>query len=129
MLNFLNPPSAPPPFSRYSQMVSAPGGFRWLHISGQVGCDRQHRTAEGFEAQAELAWGNLVACLEADGMTVHDLVKVTVILTRAGDVAASRGIRDRMLAGAQPASTLIVVSALAAPQWLIEVEGIAARRA
>ena len=126
MLNFLNPPSAPPPFSRYSQMVSAPANFRWLYISGQVGCDRQHKAAQGFEAQAELAWTNVIACLEADGMTVHDLVKVNVILTRASDVPASRIVRDRMLAGAQPAATLIVVSSLASADWLIEVEGIAA---
>ncbi|WP_374376384.1 RidA family protein [Dongia sp.] len=129
MLNFLNPPSAPPPFSRYSQMVSAPAGFRWLHVSGQVGCDRHHKTAAGFEAQAERAWGNLIACLEADGMSVKDLVKVNVILTRATDVPASRLVRDRMLDGAQPASTLIVVSSLASPDWLIEVEGIAAKAA
>jgi len=129
MLNFLNPPSAPPPFSRYSQMVSAPAGFRWLHVSGQVGCDRQHQTAKGFAAQAELAWRNLVACLEADGMTVQDLVKVNVILTRAEDVPASRIARDKVLAGAQPASTLIVVSSLANPEWLIEVEAIAAKAA
>lgn len=129
MLNFLNPPSAPPPFSRYSQMVSAPAGFRWLHVSGQVGCDRHHKAAMGFEAQAELAWGNLIACLEADGMSVQDLVKVNVILTRASDVPISRLVRDRMLAGAQPASTLIVVSSLASPEWLIEVEGVAAKAA
>lgn len=127
MLNFLNPPSAPPPFSRYSQMVAASAGCRWLHVSGQVGCDRNHQTAAGFAAQAELAWANLIACLEADGMSVRDLVKVNVILTRAGDVAASRGIRDRMLQGAQPASTLIIAAGLAAPDWLIEVEGIAAQ--
>lgn len=127
MLNFLNPPSAPPPFSRYSQMVSAPAGYRWLHVSGQVGCDRQHQTAEGFEAQAELAWGNLIACLEADGMSLQDLVKVNVMLTRASDVSTSRMVRDRMLQGAQPASTLIIVAGLASPAWLIEVEGIAAR--
>jgi 2-iminobutanoate/2-iminopropanoate deaminase len=129
MLNFLNPPSAPPPFSRYSQMVSAPSGCRWLHISGQVGCDRNHKAGVGFEAQAELAWGNLIACLEADGMSVQDLVKVNVILTRPGDVAASRGVRDRMLAGAQPASTLIIAAGLASPDWLIEIEGIAAKAA
>lgn len=129
MLNFLNPPSAPPPFSRYSQMVSAPANFRWLYISGQVGCDRQHKTAQGFEAQAELAWRNLAACLEADGMTVEDLVKVNIILTRASDIPASRIARDKVLAGAQPASTLIVVSSLANPEWLIEVEGIAAKDA
>jgi 2-iminobutanoate/2-iminopropanoate deaminase len=129
MLNFLNPPSVPPSFSRYSQMVSAPANFRWLYISGQVGCDRQHRIADGFAAQAELAWANLVACLEADGMTVQDLVKVNVFLTRAGDLAASRIARDKVLGGAQPASTLVVVSALANPDLLIEVEGVAARPA
>ncbi|MBK8158216.1 MAG: RidA family protein [Rhodospirillaceae bacterium] len=129
MLNFLNPPSAPPPFSRYSQMVAAPANFRWLHISGQVGCDRQHQTAQGFAAQAELAWANLIACLEADGMNVHDLVKVNVILTRGEDVPASRIARDKALAGAQPASTLIVVQQLANPEWLIEVEAIAAKAA
>lgn len=127
MLNFLNPPSVPAPFSRYSQMVSAPANFRWLYVSGQVGCDRQHKTAEGFDAQAELAWANLIACLEADGMNVHDLVKVNVILTRVEDVPASRVVRDRMLAGAQPASTLIVVSSLASAEWLIEIECIAAK--
>lgn len=129
MLNFLNPPSAPPPFSRYSQMVSAPAGYRWLHVSGQVGCDRQHLTAEGFEAQAELAWGNLIACLEADGMSLRDLVKVNVMLTRASDVPTSRIVRDRMLQGAQPASTLIIVAGLASAAWLVEIEGIAARAA
>lgn len=127
MLNFLNPPSVPPPFSRYSQMVSAPAGFRWLHVSGQVGCDRQHKAADGFEAQAQLAWENLIACLEADGMTVQDLVKVNVFLTRASDVLASREIRERVLQGAQPASTLVVVQGLASPDWLVEVEGIAAQ--
>ncbi|MBI2256859.1 MAG: RidA family protein [Proteobacteria bacterium] len=129
MLNFVNPPSAPPPFSRYSQMVSAPAGYRWLHVSGQVGADRQHKTAEGFAAQADLAWSNLLACLEAGGMTVHDLVKVNVMLTRAGDVPASRIARDKALAGAQPASTLIIVAGLANPEWLIEIEGIAAKAA
>lgn len=127
MLNYLNPPSAPPPFSRYSQMVSAPAGYRWLHISGQVGCGRDQKTVAGFEAQAELAWSNLAACLEADGMTVQDLVKVNVFLTRASDVPASRVARDKILNGAQPASTLVIVAGLANPEWLIEVEGIAAK--
>ena len=127
MLQVVNPKVAPPPFSRYSQTVAAPANFRWLHISGQVGCDRRHRIAEGFEAQAELAWANVLACLKADAMGVGDLVKVNVFLTRAADVPASRIVRDRMLAGAEPASTLLVVSALANPEWLIEVDGIAAK--
>ncbi len=127
MLQFMNPPAAPAPFSRYSQAVSAPEGYRWLHISGQVGCGLDHRLADGFAAQAALAWRNLISILEADGMTVQDLVKVNVFLTRAADVPASRIARDQALQGAAPASTLLVISGLAHPDMLIEVEGIAAR--
>lgn len=127
MLSFMNPPTAPAPFSRYSQAVLAPEGYRWLHVSGQVGCELDHKVAAGFEAQATLAWKNLVAIVEAGGMTVQDLVKVNVFLTRQSDVPASRIVRDNALKGAAPASTLLVVAGLARPDMLIEVEGIAAR--
>src|SRR5262249_43933275 len=70
-----------------------------------------------------------IAVLEAAGMERRDLVKVNVLLTRAGDVAASRTIRDEALQGAAPASTLAVISALAHPDLLFEVEAVAARPA
>jgi enamine deaminase RidA (YjgF/YER057c/UK114 family) len=54
---------------------------------------------------------------------------VTVLLTRASDVPASRQVRDRILGAVEPASTLMIVAGLASPDWLIEVEGIAARPA
>ncbi|MGH6890996.1 MAG: RidA family protein [Dongiaceae bacterium] len=129
MLQRLNPASAPAPFSRYSQAVVAPRGYRWLYVSGQVGCDRERKIATGFEAQAELAWGHLITIIKAAGFAVQDLVKVTILLTRAGDIPASRLVRDRMLGPVEPASTLMVVAGLAAPDLLIEVEGVAARAA
>ena len=129
MLQRLNPASAPAPFSRYSHAVIAPQDYRWLYVSGQVGCDRDRRIAEGFEAQAELAWTNLIAIINAAGFEVADLVKVTLLLTRASDIPASRLIRDRMLGPVEPASTLMVVAGLAAPDLLFEVEGVAARAA
>jgi enamine deaminase RidA (YjgF/YER057c/UK114 family) len=129
MLERLNPPTAPKPFSRYSQAVMAPQDSDWLYISGQVGCDRERNIAAGFEAQADLAWGNLVGILRSAGFAPEDLVKVTVLLTRPEDVAASRVSRDRALGGAEPASTLMIVAGLASPQLLIEVEGVAARPA
>ena len=52
---------------------------------------------------------------------------MTVLLTRASDIAASRVVRDRMLGAVEPASTLMIVAGLAAPELLIEVEGVAAR--
>ena len=127
MLQRLNPKSAPAPFSRYSQAVIAPEGYRWLHVSGQVGCDKAGKAAVGFEAQAELAWTNVVNIVTESGFAVEDIVKVTVLLTRQSDVVASRGARDRALGSVQTASTLMIVAGLASPDWLIEVEAIAAR--
>jgi enamine deaminase RidA (YjgF/YER057c/UK114 family) len=129
MLQRLNPASVSAPFSRYSHAVVAPQGYRWLYISGQVGADRDHTIAQGFEAQAELAWKNLVACIMAAGFATQDLVKVTILLTRASDIAASRQIRDRILGPVEPASTLMIVAGLATPELLVEVEGICARPA
>ena len=129
MLQRLNPADVSAPFSRYSHAVVVPHGYRWLYVSGQVGADRDRKIAEGFEAQAELAFGNLIACIRASGFEVSDLVKITVLLTRASDVAAYRRIRDRMLGNVEPASTLMIVAGLAAPELLFEVEGVAARAA
>ena len=103
------------------------GRVSWLHISGQVGAKPDGSLEQGFEAQARRAWANLIAVLEAGGMERGDLVKVNVLLTRASDVPASRGIRDDALQGAAPASTLLVISALAHPDLLFEVEAVAAR--
>jgi Putative translation initiation inhibitor, yjgF family len=93
------------------------------------GCKPDGSLEQGFEAQARRAWANLIAVLEAGGMERGDLVKVNVLLTRASDVPASRGIRDEALQGAAPASTLLVISALAHPDLLFEVEAVAARPA
>ena len=129
MLHRLNPASVSAPFSRYSHAVIAPQGYRWLYISGQVGADRDRKIPKDFEAQAELAFKNLIACIRESGFDLQDLVKVTVLLTRAGDIAAYRQVRDRMLGNVAPASTLMIVAGLAAPELLVEIEGVAARPA
>ncbi len=126
MLAKHNPNTIAAAFSSYSLGVEAPAQARWLHVSGQVGVAPDGALAEGPEAQMETAFRNLLAILDSAGMGPHDLVKVTVFLTRAEDVGRYRGVRDRMLAGATPASTLLVVSALAHPDWLVEIEAIAA---
>ena len=127
MLKPINPPTIAPPFSRYSQAVEVPAGARWLHISGQVGVRPDGTLEQGFTAQAERAWDNLLAILAAAGMGPADVVKANVYLTRGSDLAESRRIRDLKLAGAAPASTLAVVAALANPAWLFEVEAVAAK--
>ena len=81
---------------------------------------------DGAEAQIEQAWRNVLSVLEAAGMGPRDLVKVTTFLISRADLPTARTVRDRMLQGATPASTLIFVPGLASPDWLVEIEGVAA---
>ena len=127
MLVKRNPSGAPPAFSAYSLAVEAPPEARWLHISGQVGADADGTLAEGAAAQMAQCWRNILAILADAKMGPHDLVKVTAYLTRPEDVGHYREVRDSLLQGAEPASTLVVVQALAHPDWLVEIEAIAAQ--
>jgi enamine deaminase RidA (YjgF/YER057c/UK114 family) len=126
MLRKHNPGAIAPAFSRYSLGVEAPAAARWLYVSGQVGVAPDGAFADGPEAQMETAWRNVLAILDSAGMAPGDLVKVNAYLTRAEDTGLYRQVRDRMLAGAEPASTLIVITALAHPDWLVEIEAVAA---
>jgi 2-iminobutanoate/2-iminopropanoate deaminase len=124
-----NPTEVAPPASSYSHAVDVPGNYRWLHISGQIAVRPDGSIAQGAEAQLEQSWANLMAILRAARMGPEDLVKVTTFLTPTVEVALSRRVRDRHLAGEKPASTLLVVAALANPDFLCEVEAIAAKPA
>ena len=127
MLMHLNPPTVVKPFSRYSQAVEAPANCRWLHISGQVGATPDGTILKGFEAQAKQCWVNIAAILTVAGMGVEDLVKANIFVTSTEVVAASRKIRDEALKGAEPASTYLVVAALAHPDLVVEIEAVAAK--
>jgi 2-iminobutanoate/2-iminopropanoate deaminase len=121
-----NPQAVAPPFSRYSHGIEAPPGARWLYVSGQVGVTPEGKVAQGAKAQIEQAWRNVLAVLEAAGMGPRDLVKVTTFLIDRADLQAGRAVRDQMLQGAEPASTLVFVAGLASPDWLVEIEAVAA---
>ena len=126
MLKTYNPQTVAPPFSRYSHGVEVSAGARWLYISGQVGVTPEGKVADGAAAQIEQAWRNVLSVLEAAGMGPRDLVKVTTFLINRADLPTARTMRDRMLQGAASASTLLFVAGLASPEWLVEIEAIAA---
>jgi len=129
MLTMLEPADAPKPASNYSQGVVYDGPARRLVISGQVGATRDGTILSGFEAQARQALANLEAVLRAGGMTMTDLIKITVYVTGPDRVSTWRKLRDDALRGHAPASTYLQVSGLAHPDFLVEVEGEAVREA
>ena len=120
------PSSIAPPFSRYSHGVEAKDVSRWLLVSGQVGVDSGGRLAETAAGQMQQAWQNVFAVLASADMTPADLVKITAFITRRDDLATFRAVRDGLLGSAQPASSLVIVAGLADPDWLVEIEAVAA---
>jgi enamine deaminase RidA (YjgF/YER057c/UK114 family) len=122
-----NPDTVAKPASTYSHGIEVPANARWLHIAGQVGVAPDGTIRQGIDAQAEQVWANIRNVLAAAGMGIDDLVKITVLLTSPAYIGPSRTVRDRALGAARPASTLIIVAGLASPDYLIEIEAIAAK--
>jgi enamine deaminase RidA (YjgF/YER057c/UK114 family) len=122
-LQVLNPPTLPKPASRYAQVMAVEGATRWILVSGQVGVDASGKLAADQHAQA---FANVVAALEAAGLGLEHLVKLTVYVTAAAEVAAYRKARDAALQGREVASTLVIVAGLVHPDFVVEIEAIAA---
>lgn len=126
----VNPPELGTP-PGYSQIVQVRAG-RIIFIAGQTALDRDGNIvgAGDFAAQAAQVFDNLTIALEAVGCTPAHLVKLTVFLTDMENLAAYREARNRFFAKvappAAPAVTLVEVSKLYGPQFLIEIEAIAA---
>ena len=128
MLKTYNPKTVAPPFGKYSHGIKVPANAEWLYIAGQPGVMQDGKMAEGIEAQCQWAWKNVIAILADAGMGLNDLVKITVFLTNGDDVGAYRKARDSIIGDARPpAATLAVIPRLASPDWLVEIEAVAAK--
>lgn len=112
---------------KYGDAIETPANQRWLFTSGTPGMDKAGEFPPDITAQAELAWGHIIAMLKAAGMSVGDLVKITQYLIRAEDIPAYVAVRTRMLGEARPASMLMVVAGLPRAEFLLEIDAIAAR--
>ena len=112
----------------YSDSIEVKPNQRWLLTSGTPGLATNGDLPKDISGQAELAWQHIVRMLEGADMTVTDIVKVTQYLTRAEDIPAYGKVRARFLRDTRPASMLLVISQLVRPEFLIEVEIIAARQ-
>jgi enamine deaminase RidA (YjgF/YER057c/UK114 family) len=113
----------------YTHVVGARGA-ETLYISGQVAIDESGKTVGvgDLGAQTEQVMQNLQTALQAAGATFDDVVKITTYVV--GYTPEQRAIiaevRGKFLPQDKPpASTLVGVTALAASDWLIEIEAVA----
>lgn len=110
-----------------SQGVEVRDASRPVYLSGQVGVVADGTPVDGIEAQAAQAVANLSAVLAEEGMTTADLVELTIYLTDLAEVGPFTGAVGGTLPQPPPATTLLLVAGLAAPELLVEIEAVAAR--
>ena len=123
-LKAFNADTAPLPVGNYVQALEVTGATRRLYVSGQIPVARDGTLPTGFKAQGELAWKNLAAQLAAAGMTVANLVKVTIFLSDRKYAIENRVVRKAALGEHAPAMT-VIITGIFDEAWLLEIEGIA----
>ena len=125
MLTAINFPDRPP-HPAYSQGIDVKAASRLLFIAGQVGSGADGIVPASIGEQAKLAIANLNAVLAEAGLASSNLVKLTIFLTDAEHLQEFYGAAFGTLSTPPPATTLLIVKALADPALLVEIEGIAA---
>ena len=99
-----------------------------VYLRGQIGQDLDTRESVGVgdvEAQAEQAMANIAMLLEESGAKLEDIVKIVVYLTDIRYREPVYRVMGRWLRGVFPVSTGLVVTALARPEWVVEIDATA----
>ena len=111
----------------YAQGIKVTGAQTILFLSGQVAYDSQGSCAHpgDFKAQARGVLQALKAQVEAGGGTLRDIVKINTYVTDLRHRPVYAEVREEFFGKKLPASTMVGVTALAHPDFLIEVEAIA----
>jgi reactive intermediate/imine deaminase len=122
-----NPPTLSTP-TGYTHIVEVTGPGKTIYIAGQIALDKEGKVVgEGdMKAQAEQVFKNLEAALTAAGAKFSDVVKMNTYITDMEKAPAVREVRARYFGTTTPASTLVQVAKLARPEFLLEIEVVAA---
>ncbi len=115
------------PGGRFSHVGEIGPNARLFHLAGQTGTGPDGTIGEGIEEQAALVYRNIATVLNECELGLENLVKVTVYLTSPDYIDAWRAAQKEAFGDVVPASTLLIVSRLARPELLVEVEAIAAK--
>lgn len=109
----------------YAQGYEVQGISRWLFISGQTPERSDGSVPDGFEAQCRTVWDNIEKQLRDAGMSLDNLVKVTVYLSDRRYRGENARVRREVLKDRTPALT-IIIAGIYDESWLLEIEAIAA---
>lgn len=117
----------PPGMFRFKGLSQIAKANRFAFIAGQVAIDETGTLVGAHDPEAQLrkVWSNVdLACKHAGG-SLDSLVKTTTFITSPEAFAAVGKVRTELFGDGGPANSTIIVSALARPEWLAEIEAIA----
>ena len=116
-----------PPFARYVHACSVPPEARVIVTSGQLGIGTDGSIPTGAEAQTALAFRNVASILASAGAGMEHVVRLNAYVTGREHLPGYMKARDEALGDLPPtASTLMIVSGFARPEFVVEVEALAA---
>jgi enamine deaminase RidA (YjgF/YER057c/UK114 family) len=129
-IQLLNPDALGKPLGQYSHIARVKAS-EFLFIAGQVGADKDGKTAADFDGQCSVVFANLGAALASQGANYANIVEFTTYLVHSQDIAKFMAFRTRefprlFAGGAYPPNTLLIVDRLVREEFLIEVSVVAA---
>lgn len=126
MLKSILPQAIRAPFARYSHAIEVAAGSRLIFCSGQLGIDPDDAIPSTVEGQAERCFENIRAILAEAGLSMADIVRINAYVTGREHMQGYMAVRDRYTSDPPPASTLMIVGGFTRPEFLVEVEVMAA---
>ena len=127
-MKVLIPDSIHPPFANYAHGIGVTASHL-VATSGQLGILADGTIPLGAEAQAEVCFAGIDAILKEAGLSRADIVRLNAYVTGREHMAGYMAARDAYLAGTDhtPASTLMIVSGFTRPEFVVEIEALAAK--
>ncbi len=126
MAQAFNAPGLVKPFGIFSSAAWQPEG-KVLHISGHCSQDADGNTVGigDIKAQTHQVLSNIKKVLEGVGGQMSDIVKVTVFVTDMSMLDDIHRVRAEYFSPPYPASSLVQITRLVRPEYLIEIEAVA----
>ena len=127
MVRGFNPASIPTPSGSYIHGIEVPPSARTVYVAGQTPGRADGSVPETFEEQVEVVWQRIGAILADAGMTYNDIVRVCTYVTKPEYMPKTSAARKRILAGHRPTATLLCITSLADPRYMVEIDCVAAK--
>lgn len=122
----LNPTTIHPPFAPYSHGMVVPAGQKLVFCSGQLGIGADKVIPADCGAQTRICFDNIAAILAEAGLDLSHIIRINAYVTGREHLPEYMAVRNGLFAAPYPASTLMIVSGFARPEFVVEIEAIAA---